>query len=250
MACSLPGYSGREVGFEFALACGDVNPLSLNFMPVGSLTTKGFSLTWDTTDASTDDLVGNLRANIATFQTLEVTASGVCKRKDGTKSNQTLLTKHVANPGPEFSNQPSGWARMTFPDLTFICYGLFTECSRTAPSDDSSTFDLSFTSAESDFGLIVLDTPDPNAPPATGVTVTPDELPLVIGGVAQLVATVQPAAAAQAVTFTSDTPAVATVTPMGVVTAIAEGTATITVASILNPTLTDTVAVVVEPLGG
>lgn len=249
MACALPGYTGREVAFEFALACGDVNPIGLSFMPIGSLRTKSFNLTWDTTDATTDDLVGNLRSNLATFQTLEMTGEGVCKRKDGTKSNQTMLSKHVANPGPDYSNQPVGWGRMTFPDLTFICYGLFTSCSRTAPHDDVATFDLAFTSAESDYGLIVLDTPDPNAPPATAVTVTPDVVSMPVGGERQLTAVATPAAASQAVTWESSAPAIAEVTPMGVVRALAAGTATITATSMLDGTLEDTCAVTVTGLG-
>lgn len=229
--CKLPGYSGREVALEIAYACGDVNPLTLAFAPIGALTTKEFSLTWDTTDATADDTVGSLRANMATWQTLEVSYDGICKRADGTKYNQVRLMKHIANPGPDFSNQPVVWARMTFPDLTFIFYALATGQDRSAPFDNNTTFSGTLSATESDFGLIVLDTPNPDTPDVTGVTVTPATLDMEVGGTAVLVAAVAPVGAVQSVVWSSSAPEVASVNQSGQVTAQSEGVATVTAAS-------------------
>lgn len=248
MACSLPGYNGREVALEVAYACGDVNPITLAWAPIGALRTKEFNLTWDTTDASSDDSIGSLRANIATWQTLEVTFDGVCKRADGTKSNQTRLAKHTIAPGPDFSGQPVVWVRMTFPDLTFIFYGLSTEMSRSAPFDDVATFNGAFSATESDFGLIVLDTPQPGSTNPTSVTVAPATLALDVGEVGNVSATVLPAEATQNVVWSSSAPLVASVTQAGVVTAQSEGVATITATSTGVGNLTGTCAVTVtEP---
>lgn len=245
MACSLPGYNGREVALEVAYACGDVNPVSLAWQPIGALRTKEFNLTWDTTDASSDDSVGSLRSNIATWQTLEVTFDGVAKRADGTKSNQTALARHTINPGPEYSGQPVVWVRMTFPDLTFIFYALSTEMSRSSPFDDVVTFNGAFSATESDFGLIVVDTPTPGGVTPTGVTVAPDTLALETGDTANVSATVAPAGAPQSVVWSSSAPLIASVDQSGVVTAQSEGTATITATSTGPGNLTGTCAVTV-----
>lgn len=64
---------------------------------------------------------------------------------------------------------------------------------------------------------------------ATGVTVSPNEIPVGIGSVRTLTATVLPVDASnKAVSWNSSTPAIATVDSEGKVTGVAEGTATIT----------------------
>lgn len=248
MACKLPGYAGRMVLLEYVLACGDVDPRDPDtaWAPIGPMTTKAFNLTWETSDVSTDQTVGNLMENIATWQSLEISGSGIATPEDGTRSNLTALTKHIANPGPDFSHQPVIWLRMTFPDLTFIAYMIATTISRDAPSGEPVTYEFSATATGSDFGLIVLDTPDPDAPDATSVTATPaGPLTLEEGQTEQLSVVVAPAGASQSVTYQTDDPLVATVSPLGLIEAVGEGTTTITVRSVSNPTVLATVSVTV-----
>jgi uncharacterized protein YjdB len=252
MACKLPGYVGRDVLLEYGLACGDVNPIDPDFAwtPFASLRTKDFSLTWDTADASSDSSPNNLRENLATFQTLEISGDGVAKQATtiGEQSAFTILTKHVVRPGPAFSHQPVVWLRMTFPDLTFVSYMLITDLSRSATYDDVVTFSFTASAASSDFGLIVMDTPDPSAPAPTTVTVTPDVLPLADGATQQLAAVVAPSGASQNVSYESSAPLIASVSPTGLVTANSAGSAgsaTITVTSTVDVSKSDTCAVTV-----
>lgn len=248
MACKLDGYAGRLVMLEYMLACGDVDPRSpsVNWQPIGPMTTKSFNLTWETSDTSTDQTVGNLMSNIATWQSLEISGSGIATPEDGTRSNLTALTKHIANPGPDYSHQPIMWLRMTFPDLTFIAYMIGTTISRDAPSGEPVTYEFSATATASDFGLIVLDTPDPDAPAATSITMTPaGPLELEIGDTEQLSAVVAPSGASQSVIYSSSDPLVASVSVGGLVTASDEGTATITITSMHTPLVTATVSVTV-----
>lgn len=158
MACELDKYVGREVAFEFVIGCPDTLPDPGDWLPVGALRTKELSGTWDTVDATADDNASSLRSNLATYQSLEFSADGTCKRADGTLSNQTLLTQHFFNPTAT-GGQPAIWARMTFPDLTFTCFMLLSECSRSAPHDEITTFSLAMASSESPFGIIVEETP-------------------------------------------------------------------------------------------
>lgn len=158
MACELDKYVGREVALEFHIGCPDVLPEEADWLPVGALRAKEMNGTWDTVDGTTDDSVGSLRSNLATYQSLEFTADGTCKRADGTLSNQTALTKHFYSP-VSTGGQPVVWLRMTFPDLTFVAFMLLTECSRSAPHDEVTTFSITATASESPFGIIVTDTP-------------------------------------------------------------------------------------------
>lgn len=247
MACKLPGYVGRDVALEYGLACGDVDPRlpGFNWTPFAAMRTKEFGLTWDTADASSDASVDNLRENLATFKTLEISGDGVAQRAvTAGESAFTQLTKHVANPGPDFSDQPVIWLRMTFPDLTFIAYMLVSELSRSATYDDVVTFSFTASAASSDFGLIVQDTPDPSTPVAS-VAVSPAAPTIAVGDQLQLIKTVLPSTALQGVTWASDDTAVATVDANGLVTAVAVGDAVITATSTRDGTKTATSTVTV-----
>ena len=249
MACKLPGYVGRDVLLEYGFACGDVDPTApgFNWTTFASLRTKDFNLTWDTADASSDSSPNNLRENLATFQTLEISGDGVAKRSTevGVQDAFTILTKHVVKPGAAFSHQPVAWLRMTFPDLTFIAYMLITDLSRSATFDDVVTFSFTAVAASSDFGLLVEDTPDPNAPNAATLVVTPDIINLAVGGTQQLSVVVGPTGASQLVNYASSNTAAATVSLSGLVTAVGAGSATITVTSRSQPLVSDTASVTV-----
>jgi len=163
MACEKKQFVGRDVVMEFAIGCSDKVPTAPEWKRFGSMRTKEFNLEWETQDATADDTVGVLRENLATFQTLSVSGEGTVKKSGIGAANVRELLKHVVNP-TQTSGQPVAWIRMTFPDLTFTCFMLITNMSRSASNDDIVTYSLEATSNASDFGLIVEDTPDPDAP--------------------------------------------------------------------------------------
>lgn len=247
--CKLDGYVGRLVAVEYFLGCGDVDPRDPNiaWAPIGPMTTKGHNLTWETADVTTDQTVGNLRANLATWQTFEISGSGIATPQDGTRSNLSALTKHIANPAAEFSGQPVAWIRLTYPDLTFIAFMLLTTASRDAPTDQPVTFEFAASATTSDFGLIVLDTPDPTAPDPTSVQLVPATLTLNVGASYDFEGIVLPVGAPQDLAWTSSDTAVATVHPVtGLVTGVAPGSATITAASVVDGDVDATAALTVQ----
>lgn len=158
MACNKTKYVGRDVILEFSIGCGDTKPAAEDWKVFGSLRTKEFNLSWDTTDATDGDSVGALRESLATFQTLTISGDGVCKASGTNSANLIEITKHVANP-LSTDGQPVAWMRMTFPDVTFTCFMLFTTLSRSATYDDVVTYSMEATATASGFGLIVEDTP-------------------------------------------------------------------------------------------
>lgn len=228
--CKNTKYVGRDVVLEFAIGCGDVLPLSTEWMRMGAMRTKNFGLEWETADGTADDSIGALREAFATYQALTMGGDGLSKVSGVGAEAQRILTKHVINPIAT-GGQPTIWMRMTFKDLTFIAFMLVTSYSREAPNDDLVSFSIEASSTGSDFGLIVEDTPDPDAPAVVSVTAYPAVMNLAPGASSQATAIVAPVGAPSAYTWSSDTPAVATVTQLGVVTAVSAGEAEISATS-------------------
>ena len=237
--CASDKFVGKSVLAEFALACGDVDPMTLTWLPLGAARNKSLTMSADTVDATADDSVGGFRDTLITYKTFEVSIDGVTKRDDGTTSNQQLLFNHfVTDP------QPYVWIRLTGPINTVIGFCILTEFSQEFPYDDIATYSLTASATSRPGGLasvIVEDTPIA----VTSVVTTPATASVQVGNVTNIDHVVNPAAANQAVTWTSSTPANATVNSSGRVTGVAVGTSTITATSVVDPTKSDTTVVTV-----
>ena len=237
--CASSKFVGKSVLAEFALACGDVDPNTLTFLPLGAARNKSLTMSADTVDATADDSAGSFRDTLITYKTFEVSVDGVTARDDGTTVNQQLLFDHfVTDP------QPYVWLRLTGPINTVIGFCVLTEFSQEFPYDDVATYSLTASATSRPGGLasvIVEDTPIA----ITSVNVTPATATVAIGNVTNLDHNIVPAAANQAVTWSSATPATATVNSAGRVTGVAAGTVTITATSVTDPSKTDTCVVTV-----
>lgn len=244
--CKSQKFVGRDCVLEYAIGCGDELPGDGDWQRLGAMRAKELTIEWETTDATADDSIGNLRENLATFQTLSVSGDGTLKASGTGAAALIALTKHVVNPTAT-AGQPFAWLRMTFPDLTFTFFALVTNMSRSAPFDDMATYSLEASATTSDFGLIVEDTPDPDAV-VTGVTVVPATLSLTVGQTYDIEAIVLPTSVPQGVTWASDKPLEVSVNEYsGVITALDETatTATITATSTSDPTKSGTCVVTV-----
>ena len=232
--CASSKFVGKSVLAEFALACGDVDPNTLTFLPLGAARNKSLTMSADTVDATADDSAGSFRDTLITYKTFEVSVDGVTARDDGTTVNQQLLFNHfVTDP------QPYVWIRLTGPINTVIGFCVLTEFSQEFPYDDVATYSMTASATSRPGGLasvIVEDTPIA----ITSVNVTPATATVAIGNVTNLDHNIVPAAANQSVTWSSGTPAVATVNSSGRVTGVSAGTATITATSVVDPSKTDT----------
>jgi len=237
--CASSKFVGKSVLAEFALACGDVDPMTLTWLPLGAARNKSLTMSADTVDATADDSVGGFRDTLITYKTFEVSIDGVTKRDDGTTANQQLLFDHfVTDP------QPYLWLRLTGPINTVIGFCILTEYSQEFPYDDVATYSITASATSRPGGLasvIVEDTPIA----VTSVVTTPATATVAVGNVTNLDAAVLPAAANQAVVWTSATPATATVNANGRVTGVAAGVVVITATSVSDPTKSDTTSVTV-----
>lgn len=237
--CASSKFVGKSVLAEFALACGDVDPMTLTWLPLGAARNKSITMSADTVDATADDSVGSFRDTLVTYKTFEVSIDGVTKRDDGTTSNQQLLAEHfVTDP------QPYVWIRLTGPIKTTIGFCILTEFSEEYPYDEIATYSLTASATGRPGGLssvIVEATPIP----VVSVTTTPATASVAIGNVTNIDSAILPAAANQAVVWTSSTPANATVNSSGRVTGVAVGSSTITATSVSDPTKMDTTVVTV-----
>lgn len=244
-ACRQTKITGRVAVLEYAIGCGDKLPKSSEWKRLGAMRTKDLTLEWDTVDGTADDSIGSLRENLANFQNMSVSGDGTLKVAGAGSANLIEMTKHVANPVAT-GGQPSAWLRLTYPDLTFTAFMIVTNMSRSAPYDDVVTYSLEASATASDFGLIVEDTPDPDAPEVTSVNVLPETLSLEVGEIYDIEVIVLPTGASQKVVWTtSDSELVAVHPATGVVTAINAGTATVTATSDSNSSKSDSCEVTV-----
>ena len=237
--CASDKFVGKNVLAEFALACGDVDPMTLTWLPLGAARNKSLTMSADTVDATADDSVGSFRDTLITYKTFEVSIDGVTKRDDGTTSNQQVLFEHfVTDP------QPYVWLRLTGPINTVIGFCVLTEFSQEFPYDDVATYSIAASATSRPGGaasVIVEDTPIA----VTAVITTPATATVAVGNVTNIDHVVTPAAANQAVLWTSSTPANATVNSSGRVTGVAIGSSTITATSVSDPTKSDTTVVTI-----
>lgn len=227
--CASDKFVGKSVLAEFALACGDVDPNTLTFMPLGAARNKSQTMSADTVDATADDSAGSFRDTLITYKTFEVAVDGVTKRDDGTTSNQQLLFNHfVTDP------QPYVWIRLTGPIQTVIGFCVLTEFSQEFPYDDVATYSMTASATSRPGGadsVIVEATPIA----VTSVTVSPATATVAVGLTTNLLSHVNPNAADQHVTWVSATPAKATVNASGIVTGVAAGTSVVTATSVSDP---------------
>lgn len=156
--CPRDTYAGSMVPIEIGLACGNVNPTTLTYMPIGAMRGSDVSIEWDTVDGTTAQSKGSNRENYATFQTLTISGDGVCRVKDGSLSNQTMLWRHVSKP---VGGQPIVWVRVTYPDITIYAYCILSSMGRAIQYDDLATYTWEAQSTGSDYGVVIEDTPLP-----------------------------------------------------------------------------------------
>lgn len=227
--CASPKFVGKDVLVEFALACGDVDPNTLSWLPLGAAKNKSVTMSADTVDATDDSSVGSFRETLITYKTFEASVDGNTRRDDGTTSNQQLLFNHfVTDP------QPYLWLRFTGPINTIIGFCVLTEFTQEMPNDDMATYSITASATGRPSGLpsvIVEDTPIP----VTSVTVSPITATVAVGLTTNLLSHVFPNAADQHVTWVSATPAKATVNASGIVTGVAAGTSVVTATSVSDP---------------
>lgn len=165
MACQSSKYVGREVILEVHISCGDVMPPENEWELIGAGRSKSMTYTWDTVDATADDVVGAIRDNLATWLNFEISADGVNRRNDDEVSNQIKLRKHFLDP-IETGGQPIVMIRVTEPSITTVATMLLSEFSVEFPYDDVATWSISAAVTGSALGLVVTDTPvvpDPTA---------------------------------------------------------------------------------------
>lgn len=222
--CNNPNFVGKNVLVEYALACGDVNPRTLSYAPVGSMRGKDLTLSADTVDTTADDSSGGFRSNLVTFKTLEFTGDGVVRVSSVADTGQTILLDHFVS-----EDQPVAWFRFTYPDRTIYAYSIITELSRSAPFDEVVTYSLTTMGTDTGSTLYPAVIVDKTPAPATSITLAPATTSVVVGATRQLTATILPNdGATRNVSYASSNPAIATINSSGLITGVAVGTATVT----------------------
>lgn len=159
--CPQVNVIGRAVPWEFfELVCGDADPTTLSYLPVGSLNNKTWNLSSQVTDNTSDSTIG-VTSSLVTYISLESTASGFATGEDGTLSNQARLYKYYTDE-VQAGRQPTMWVRVTFPDITVYAFVNITGYNRSMASGETVTFELSVQSTatgSAQESIVVVDTP-------------------------------------------------------------------------------------------
>lgn len=155
-------YAGRKVIVGFAISCGDEDPATLNYLPVGSSNQKDINVGTTTSDNTNDDTFG-VQSAIVTFLTFSATVSGFATQADSIGSNQALLKKYLVNEVIA-GRQPNVFVKAQFPDVTYYAYCSVTENSNGAATADNVTYSFTFTATATPVGsgiapLQIFDTP-------------------------------------------------------------------------------------------
>lgn len=157
--CTTNKMVGKDCVLEYALGCGDELPLPEDWKRFGGMRTKSISAGWDTIDATTDDLVGYVRENLATYQNFSISGDGAVLRGDSEGAlNVKALYKHFMNPTTT-GGQPVVWLRITFPGfLQFTMFSILTTMDIEAP-EELVTFSMEAQATNSNYGVQVEDAP-------------------------------------------------------------------------------------------
>ena len=155
-------YTGRNVPVEFAVSCGDVDPVGLTYLPFGSVNQKDVNVGTTTTDNTSDDTDG-VQSALVTYLTFSATVSGFATSADGVAANQATLKKYLVDEVMA-GRQPTVSIRVIFPDVTYYAFCNVTTTSNGAPSGDATTFSFEFTATATPAGsgiksVYIYDTP-------------------------------------------------------------------------------------------
>lgn len=151
-------YIGRKVKLEVALpGVLGAAPGVDDWKYLGPCNTKSFNLSADTVDGTTDQTTGGIRANYVTYGSCEISVDGKLREGDkvGELHSELVIARMEAIAA---GNQPTVWARVTFPDITITGLFIFSEYTREAPDSDLANFSATFMATESATGITIAPT--------------------------------------------------------------------------------------------
>jgi predicted secreted protein len=133
-------FVGRDVIVSFSLN-QSTTVVPSDFKRLGAVRGKEFGPEWDTVDVTADDSPNQLKENLVTFKTFNISLDGIAREEE--IKNQDELEDYIIAP---VNDQPCGWLRIVRPSKggskTYDVPVLFTSFRITAPYDDGSTWSL------------------------------------------------------------------------------------------------------------
>jgi hypothetical protein len=147
-------YTGRNIIVEVAVSCGDVDPKTLTYLPIGSTNQKDITVGSQTTDNTSDDTNG-VTSTLVTFIEFSVTASGFATQADNVKSNQAAIKMYHVNE-VQAGRQPTYFVRCILPDVTYYAFCNVTSTGVSGPTSDAATFNFEFSATNTGSEILSL----------------------------------------------------------------------------------------------
>lgn len=152
MACEPTTGLGKEVVFEYQIACLDVEPVEANWKAFGAVRTKGVTNAGNSVDTTADDTKGMYTESIVTSYTKEYSIDGVIRKSGSSAQSFAELYTHWNDPSAT-GGQPVLWVRFTDDTGEEVAPVTITAIDKSSPYDDVSTYSMSFSVTSSPIGV-------------------------------------------------------------------------------------------------
>lgn len=135
---------GKIVTVGYAIGCGDDDPETLTYLPLGTINSKQLSYNAETTN-TTNDLSGEVTSEIVVRTGLELSVSGFLTNNDSAASAQNALINYYFTEARN-NRQPTVWIRIAGPGYPRIwhIYMNYKGGSESFNTDDPQTGEFNF----------------------------------------------------------------------------------------------------------
>lgn len=153
MGCKTKRFNGRDSLFEFAIQCPEENPATTDFLPLGAVTTKGFSIESDVQTANDSFNSSGFTENQSSTASLPISVSGNFVRDPDSYPNEGFITDLLIykfdSVKQDLSEDAVILVRITRPDVTLTAYMIINSISVDDPDAEFSTFSMELAVATS-----------------------------------------------------------------------------------------------------
>ena len=153
MGCLNKRLIGRNSTFEVAIQCTTEDPATTDFLPLGAITTKSFSIDGSVLEANDSFASSGFTENQMATSALTLSVSGNYVRDPDSFPNATfisaLLVHRFNSIKQDLSEDPIILVRYVRPDVTLTAYMLINSINVEDPDADLSTFTMELSNATS-----------------------------------------------------------------------------------------------------
>ncbi len=136
-------FLGQTLAIEWVAGCGDDDPATLSYKPLGTINSKSLDDTVNTT-SNRSDLSGADDSVLATYRSGSITVGGFMTKTDNAQSSQAELIVY-GNTEIDNARQPTVWLKVSGPSYPFVEYRFCQYLGRSTTGNTDETVGIEFT---------------------------------------------------------------------------------------------------------